>query len=274
MDEKEKFIRRFFAHSSRLLFVFLGALWIGVSASIPPINVARADTGPAPYAGFNFQYQIQPIPIIQGEILECFDLTCNKDQQLLQNKNLTRLICDADSCWLKPYDAKYSKLIITFADRSRESNVFTKIAYGAKYNVIVQKDSLLVRETYATDSLFNPWLVVSFIPALVLTIVSELVIAAFYFYFTKLKINLWIAIVIVANILSLPIVWFLFPLMPLDSVVVIALAETYAVLFEAVFLYFTGSHRGLSIRHAGILSLLMNAGSFLLGSIIFYILAF
>lgn len=79
-----------------------------------------------------------------------------------------------------------------------------------------------------------------------------------------------LAFVPLASLLSLPLVWFAFPPLPLPDAWVIALSELFAFGFEAAFLYLATNWRGLpggrlSPAHAVALSLVMNAASFLLG---------
>jgi hypothetical protein len=64
--------------------------------------------------------------------------------------------------------------------------------------------------------------------------------------------------------LTIPIVWFVFPLLPLSSGWVVSLSEAFAVAFEAGLIYLA-TRRATSLRHAAALSLLMNGTSFLVG---------
>jgi hypothetical protein len=72
----------------------------------------------------------------------------------------------------------------------------------------------------------------------------------------------WVAL---ANLISLPIVWFAFPMIRLDAITIIVLAEAFAFVFEAAFLYLTHKKKGLRFGGAAALSLWMNIGSVGLG---------
>ena len=99
---------------------------------------------------------------------------------------------------------------------------------------------------------------------LVATLIIELAVAAVYL--ARLKLMRGLGWVLVANLISLPFVWFVIP-----SVMV---AEIFAVGFEAAFLYLTNRRRGLSLGHAFMLSLLMNTASYFIGPLLLLFLPF
>ena len=99
---------------------------------------------------------------------------------------------------------------------------------------------------------------------LVVTLIIELAVAAVYLAWLKLMRGLgW---VLVANLISLPFVWFVIP-----NVMV---AEIFAVAVEALFLYLTNRTRGLALGHAFMLSLLMNTASYFIGPLLLLFLPF
>jgi hypothetical protein len=105
--------------------------------------------------------------------------------------------------------------------------------------------------------------------ALAFTLAVEFVVALGWRAAFRLPWRL-LAFVPLASLLSLPLVWFVFPLLPLPDTWVIALSELFAFSFEAVFLYLAANWRAtrsgrLPAAHAVALSLAMNAASFLLG---------
>jgi hypothetical protein len=105
--------------------------------------------------------------------------------------------------------------------------------------------------------------------AVVLTLIIELAAAAIYL--ARLKLLGGLVWVLVANLVSLPIVWFVLPsfyfLPGLPLLVSIAAAEVFAVMFEAILLYAAMRKRGLTLGHSVTLSLLMNAASFAVGAL-------
>jgi hypothetical protein len=71
----------------------------------------------------------------------------------------------------------------------------------------------------------------------------------------------WVAL---GSVLSLPVVWFGFPQLPLSDSLAVGLSEAFAVLFEAGLIYLA-ARRSVPFRHAAALSLVMNGVSFLFG---------
>lgn len=258
-------IDRFHHHRSRLPslrlmpLIFLAGL--GIMLLFPAAS-ASADIGPKPAMTFTFTYQGEPLSIVEARLLQCRDAACTVAQPL-ESVGPQRFECTADFCYSMAYGyAEYQKLVVTFEDKTRESNVFRKRGFDAKYVVAVSEENLSVRERFSL-SFFNPLQSFAFCLALPLTLLIELGVAAIYLARAKIARNLtW---VFAANVLSLPVAWFAFPLMTLNPVLIIVLLELSVVLFEALFLYATGRGRGMVIRQAGTLSLLMNTASFALG---------
>ena len=120
-----------------------------------------------------------------------------------------------------------------------------------------------------------------FWPALAVTLAVETTVAAGYLAALGLPWRL-LAFVPPASLLTLPFVWFAFPLLPLPDVWVIASAEAFAVVVEAIFLFLAPAWRAwpgsaavggaaasrLTPAQALALSLIMNAASFALGLVL------
>ena len=241
----------------RSLFLVVGIMLV-LSA-----GTAYADIGPKPTMKFKFVYEIPPVSILDGQQIECEDVAC-KNAQPLAALGPQRFSCEANECSSMAYGYRpYHKLIIKFNDRERESSVFEQKGFNGEYVVTVREQSLSVRQTFDPVGSLNPLLLFAFLPALILTLVIELIVAAIYLTIRRIskRILIW---VLVANILSLPLVWFLFPLLQLDAVTTILLAEIFAVVFEAALLAVT-NRRILPFRQAAVLSVLMNAASALIG---------
>lgn len=250
-------------------------LWLLLTgiALLPAAPVARADHGPKPNQEFKFVYQTaQPIPVWGGQLLDCADSTCAATEPL-KARPAAFFLCAPDSCnATSPTGfADYQKLIIQFADKTRESAPFAHRHNGDLRNtftVTVRENDLLVAEEASVYVFINPFQLLLFFPALIFTLAVELAVAAVYLKATQRlnrRILLWI---VLANILSVPVVWFVLPLLHrtwnLDATAIIVLSELFAFAFEAGFLYLT--NRGLlTARHVVLLSLLMNASSFFLG---------
>ena len=249
-------MKRYFAQLA-LMFILLSLLL--------PLAVVHADMGPKPSMQFTFKFQGQPIAIAGGQQLECNDPAC-ADGKPLAEGGPQRFTCNTTSCYSRAYGyAPYHKLVIQFADRTRESNVFQMRAFDAAYRVIVSDTALQVDEVpQGIEPLVGgPFQGYGFLFALIVTIVIETIVAAVYVLLTRLPRSV-LALVPFASIISLPLVWFVFPRLPLSVPLSIILAEVFAILFEAAFIYYP--HRQtISFRRMFYLSLLMNAFSFVGG---------
>jgi hypothetical protein len=245
-------VRRFplyIPHTWVVLAVAAAVLLLG------PAVPARADAGPKPSMRFTFQFDGDPISIVSGQLMECQDEAC-ADAEPLQELGPQRLTCTETDCSSIAYGyAPYHKLVIEFADGTRESNVFTKKAYMARYQVNVSEDGLLVEERRSIGRLCCP--------SLFVTLALETLVAGSYLGALGLSRSAlgWVPI---ASVLSLPAVWYLFPRMGLPDGWALGLGEGFAVLFEAGFIYLAAL-RSVPLRHVAILSVAMNAASFLAG---------
>jgi len=124
-----------------LLCVFILALII--SFCIPLTN-ALADTGPNPKMDFEIQYNIAPVSVESAKLMLCDDLDCKASQEVLGP-----FWCDQNSCSYRYGGNTYYKLVITYSDKTRESNVFQKTRYNSSFIVIVKQDGLQVTENWS-----------------------------------------------------------------------------------------------------------------------------
>jgi hypothetical protein len=230
-----------------------------VLALFLPVTSVKADTGPKPGMSFNFVFKIPKVDIVSGELIQCDDAAC-KNGTPLRQLGPQHFTCGVDSCESTAYGyADYNKLVITFADRVRESNVFTKKAFNAQYTVTVLQDSM---EAVEKASLL-PGTNCTCCPGLSLTLVLETLVASLYFSVFKIPRSMlgWIPI---ASLITLPFVWYVFPLVGLGDGLVTGISESFAVIVEASFIYLMAG-RIISLKHVVVLSLLMNSLSFLTG---------
>lgn len=237
-------------------------LWLllAVFFLIPPMP-ASADIGPKPSMHFAFEYEIEYTPILRGQQIECDDETCT-NSHLLEELGPQHFKCTETECSSLAYGySEYHKLVIEFADKVRESNVFTKDAFSANYRVTVTEDALIVKEKFSPGSLFdrNCLCCSGFLTTLgIETVIASIFLAAFHLPRTVL------GLVPLASLITLPLVWFAFPLLPISSGWVIAASEVSAVLLEAALIFFA-LFRRISFRQLFSLSLVMNAVSFGIG---------
>lgn len=244
--------------------------WMTIGFSITPllsVSIAYADVGPPPPTmGFELEYQIPRTPIINAQLFLCDDASCITSQPFAnpqQSVGPPQLFeCSEESCWTWGSgigSTPYYRLRITFSDKTRESNVFTKVAYGARYSVTIAEDRLFVREISPGSffGYFSPVQNLLFLPALIVTLITETIVAARYARRVQRPIR-WVGY---ANMISLPIVWFVFPFLRVSFAIVVILAELFAVGFESAFLYFANRKTSLSLRQASVASVLMNLAS-------------
>jgi hypothetical protein len=166
------------------------------------------------------------------------------------------------------YD-EFNKLVLMFNDKERTSNVFSTKAYNAAFDVIVKDDSLEIIET--TSFLKRGESIFTFLKALILTLIIEMAGGFLLFIIFKIpRYLLWT--LLAANLISLPLVWFVFPLIG-NIVIAIILAELFAIVFEAYFINFS-SKKIITIGKAFIISIIVNFCSFLAGGLLYMLLFF
>jgi hypothetical protein len=139
------------------------------------------------------------------------------------------------------------------------SDVIWRTNFYSHYRADLLADGSILMQDYAI-----------FLIALTLTLFLELLTAVVFIFLTKTRWRTLIY-VLVANLISLPVVWFMFPQLPVHSLLALLSAEVFAVVFEAVFLNLLGR---LSLKKAVALSILMNIISFLFGGLLLMLTVF
>jgi hypothetical protein len=232
------------------------------------VRPAYADVGPKPSMLFRFDYQVPKVAIAAGQQMECDDPTCDTGKPL-KELGPQRFSCDANECRSMAYGyADYHRLVIAFSDGvTRESNVFATQGRGGDFVVTVTQAALEVKsEEPAAGLLRRLRQALGCIPGGALTLVIETLVAGLCVSALGLPRAL-LGAVPVANLFTLPMVWFVFPQLTLPWVVGVGLSELFAVVFEAGFVY-AFTHWTLSLRRVAILSLVMNGASFAVGLVI------
>jgi hypothetical protein len=243
---------RFFIWQPWLLLIIV-LVW---ATALP----ARADIGPKPEMTFNFVYAGERISIISGELLECNEPDCS-DGRPLEEAGPQRFECptnEPDVCRAMAYGFRpYHRLVIQFADGTRESDVFQKHAFNETFTVTVQATSLEVRPHSRSLSR-------GFGPALLVTLLVELIVAALYLLLFRMPraMLLW---ALLASLITLPIVWFMLATLAIPALLLICGYELFAVVVEAVVLYVGGRKYRFALKHAAVLSILMNFASYIVG---------
>lgn len=239
--------------------------WLGAAALlclllIPAVEV-RADVGPKPGMLFEIEFQVQGIQLSGGELLTCQKADCSDGTPLME-AGPQRFRCETETCYTVMYGSyPYYKLRLNFSDKSRESAVFTKQRYNAEYLVTVRASDLKVQENTSVFGREG-----CFCGGLFLTLLLETMIAG-VFTSTLGVSRILIGWAPIASLLTLPAVWFGFPHLPVSPLVSTGLAEGFAVLVEAILIYFA-SQRVVSFRSVLLLSAVMNAFSFMAGLVL------
>jgi len=240
-----------------LLCIFILALII--SFYIPPTNVL-ADTGPQPTMDFEFQYNITSVSMESAKLMFCQDLDCKISREVMGPFR-----CSLNSCSYSYGGNTYYKLVINYSDKKRESNVFQKTRFESSFTVTVNQDGLQVTENWSGLPYEPGSQILVFIVALAITIPIELLVAGLFLKIRKQSYNP--TIIVKANLISLPIAWFVFPFIRLDGFSVIFLGEIFALLFETW--YIQRNYENMSYITSFWLSLSMNLTSFLIPFLLF-----
>ncbi|MBN2086629.1 MAG: hypothetical protein JW748_15545, partial [Anaerolineales bacterium] len=123
------------------------ALFVLVLAAVP-LRAVRADTAPKPTMEFKFEYETsQATSIVSAILEECSDSDCSASYPFSQG-GPAHFTCGGRQCDALGYSfSDYQRLSVTFSDGvTRQSNVFTKRFFYARYSVAVRENDLLVTE--------------------------------------------------------------------------------------------------------------------------------
>lgn len=256
----------------RMLSCFI-LLVFGIGLVFLPDQFVRADSGPKPSMQFEFVYEISPAPVIASGIqYECQSVDCS-DAVPIKELGPQRFTCGERGCSSMAYSySEYHRLSIMFSDgRQRESNIFTKNHYQASYTVHVRENSLLVEETggwskggLVVADLFMLVMRQYLNPGLLVTVIAELVIGLIYVLWRKRP---WFSIlltILLMNMVSQPILWFLVKELRLTLCLLTYVLEGIVCLVEAWILYLV-LRKSVRFSETLLLSLVMNLASFGIG---------
>ncbi len=238
---------------------------------------ASADIGPKPSLYMSLEYEMsESVTLEKGELLQCEDSLC-KDYHVMEELGPQYFSCIQDECDSMAYGyGNYLQLKITYSDKIRESNIFSHDDFDEYYSVVVTDDALEVslsgnansnayaglfpeEETSFPDIFNHEYKLVLFLAALTATIVLELLAALIYLAIAKKPMNI-LLFIFLANVITIPAVWWLFPLIGSFWWVII-LSETFAIIFEALFIWGL-ARKNMSFGNAFFLSVIINIVSF------------
>ena len=217
-----------------------------------------ADIGPKDRIDFRIVYQVEGISIIDAELIHCRDPECNEvkppDELMYDYFRCSKGKIETCTAFAYTY-GPYHMLVIEFSDKTRNSNVFKPHGIQERYQVTVLESSLRVEPSIAPIDSFGS--------ALCGTWLIEGIVAIIYFAIFRLSKTAF-ALALFSSLLSLPVVWFVFPGLRLPGLVIVGLSEVFAIGFEAGFV-FLASGRKIALKHTLVASILMNLASFIVG---------
>jgi len=150
------------------------------------------------------------------------------------------------------------------------TNKISRKNFNSEYRVALFSDgSAVISET---TPILSSDKVTSFVLAFFITIILELLVALIFVSIKNIPKKL-LVFVLLANVITLPMVWFLFPLINATGPIVIILSEVFAVSFEAFFFYIFG-RQIISLKQSMILSVVNNSVSLFIGGFIYFVVAF
>lgn len=267
------------------------ALLVGIGFLILLSSLALADIGPKPTAYFEVTYDGRSLGPDQDFEFKAQMLVCQEhSQRPLENLIPSLRISEYDasrSCYWEPAEFAWGgecvhseckfnyflpdefKLAVYLPSQDQVfvSDLVTKKNFEAFYQANLLPDRSITIKDITPFSQSSAWSKIkTFFFALILTLFFELLATLVFVLISKdsKKILFW---VFLANLISLPLVWFVFPLLK-NFGWVILLAEIFAFLFEAGFIHLFNK-KTFSFRKSLLLSLVINLASFLIGGFIY-----
>lgn len=249
--------------------------------------LVSADTGPHQSATlyFNVTYNNSPISGDFGiNLLACRQDGCTPDNAA----NCADGICEFHYYRVERVPSQM-KLLIEINKEKFTSDIinfsWTKPTFFYDVNILPENKMIIGPSLNQEENAHFPFWT-SFFLALILTIIIELAVLIIFLRKWKIKTRKWkkpIITLITANIISVPLVWIIFFLLvailtilmtefPWANIVIsFIIAEAFAVVLEACFMYWLNK-KIISLKRSFILSIVMNAASFVIGGIILAIL--
>jgi len=237
-----------------------------------PGQQVKADAGPEP-PSMTFYFDMPPgYDVVDAEIRICTTPSCEQFTVFPPEdpEPWERLWCENAKCLAVSIGSRnYFQLVAHFSNgETLVSNVFRDWSYAATYHVHMQEGALIVEEERKCCSfaMIGLWDFCLFWPMLGFTSAVEIMAAiAYTIRRLKRRDNLLAVILIgeLANFLSFPIVWFVFPYFFYTTPDVWIAAEAFAFVFEGILFFLMRRRMGISGKQAFVLSAVMNAASVL-----------
>lgn len=203
---------------------------------------AFADMGPKPTMKFNITYEgnrkAHFVQFFQLQYASATDLVPSDSLHEKTQRGPERATCETpEYCRSLAYSYyDFHKLMFVFDDDTLYSPIFQKAAFNSVYNIRVTDSEVII--TNVTPWLFradNPY---AFFRALIITLLIELLaLWAVLLIFRYPDKKRFLLVVLVANMISLPIFWFLI-MGVINSVVGWVIGEIFVFLFESFFIWY------------------------------------
>jgi len=181
-------------------------------------------------------------------------------------------VCGFQSAWgffnfkLATYLPSLNKVFITNAVPLEDH--FGHI-YKYEANLFPDGSGTLINVTPAPEK-FTPFYFGSFFKALSVTLLLELLVTLLYLNLRRLPKKRVLLSIFLANMISLPTIWFAFPFLKMGGVIgLLIIPEIFVILLEA-FLIFRLNKNTFTFKKALIFSLILNLVSLLVGGFIIF----
>ncbi len=178
--------------------------------------------------------------------------------------------CSNSSCnfgYMPPNDFKLA-VFIPSINKVFITNEISRTNFNSIYKAELSSDgSAKISETTPVLSSDK---VSSFAKAFSITIILELLVSLIFLSVRRLPKKI-LFYILLANIITLPIVWFVFLLIKLSIPAVIVASEVFAVLFETYFVYYLNKQI-ISFKQSLTLNILNNAVSLFVGGFVYMFL--
>lgn len=172
----------------RSLALLLAAMAMAIVVLAVP-HPAYADVGPKPSMEFEFiQAAGAPVVIVEAVLLQCQDPDCLQSYPL-EEIGPQRFLCNAGSCSSMAYGyAEYQRLQVKFSDgKTRQSNIFRKKYFEARYQVTVRPLDLLVEEQRGSLNPLGVVLVSAIVVGCLLGLIMIAMVAVIVFWAFKAR---------------------------------------------------------------------------------------
>ena len=276
------------------LFSFMWC--IAIVLSCLPMN-ASADLGPKPKVDIDIVYNRQKIQDAHfyAKMLECDEKERMQETMEYGQDSVAQLRISsydaAAGCYWQPaplawggqcsdshcnfgyFPPREFKLAIYIPslEKTFTTNKITRENFSSRYQVDLFADG--IAKITETTPLWASIHIPEFAKALIITTILELLVTWIFVAVRKLPRKRILVSVLFANLLSLPVVWFLFPLIDASEMVVMVIFELFAVIFEAYFIHHF-CKQIIFFRQTLLLSSLNNLISVVLGIVALIALAF